>query len=141
MKAISLPLLMLSLLTVNVMASPSAGLTPWGEPLPRLAQMSREERQQLQLRWERLSPEEQALLRQRLREQLADVPPEQREYRRREIIEGWREQPGREREYRARDTLERRGFQTGERYDQEDERGFGRGFERRIEPREGRGRR
>jgi hypothetical protein len=142
MKAKSLLLLSLALISVNVMANSGYGVTPWGEPLPRLAQMSAEERRMLQLRWERMSPEEQARLRQQLREQLLDLPPEQRELRRREIIEGWREQPSREREYRTRETLERRGFHTDDRLYQDDDtgRGFGRGFERRNEPRDRGGR-
>lgn len=143
MKAKSLLLLSLTLASVNAMANSGYGVAPWGDPLPRMAQMSAEERRALQLRWERMPPEEQALLRQQFREQLLDLPPEQREFRRREIIEGWREQPTREREYRTRDTQERRGFQTDERYYQDDDtgRGFGRGFERRNEPRERPGRR
>lgn len=133
-------LLLPALISVSGMARAGDNNPPLDEPLLRLAQMSRQERQQLQLRWERLSPEEQALLRQRMREQLSDLPPEQREFRRREIIEGWRELPSREREYRARDTLERRGFQLDERYE-DDEGGFGRGFERRQEKSRGVGRR
>jgi len=135
MKAKSLLLLSLILASVNVMAD-------WGEPLPRIAQMSAEERRLLQLKWERMTAEEQARLRQQLREQLLDLPPEQREFRRREIIEGWREQPSREREYRTRETLERRGFHTDDRLYQDDDigRGFGRGFERRHEPRDRGGR-
>lgn len=143
MKAKSLLLLSLTLVSVDVMANTGYGVAPWGDPLPRMAQMSAEERRLLQLRWERMPPEEQALLRQQFREQLLDLPPEQREFRRREIIEGWREQPSREREYRTRDTQERRGFQTDERHYQDDDagRGFGRGFERRNEIRERPGRR
>jgi len=177
MKAKPLLLLSLTLVSVNVMANPGYGVTPWGDPLPRIAQMNAEERRLLQLRWDRMTPEEQALLRQQfreqllelppeqrrllqlrwdrmtpeeqallrqqLREQLLELPPEQREFRRREIIEGWREQPTREREYRTRDTQERRGFQTDERHDRDDDagRGFGRGFERRNEVRDRPGRR
>lgn len=143
MKAKSLLLLSLTLVSVNARADAGYGLTPWGDPLPRVAQMSAEERRLLQLRWERMPPEEQALLRQQLREQMLELPPEQREFRRREIIEGWREPLTREREYRTRDTQERRGFQTDERPYQDDDtgRGFGRGFERRNEPRERPGRR
>lgn len=143
MKAKSLLLLSLTLVSVDVMANAGYGVTPWGDPLPRMAQLSAEERRLLQLRWDRMPPEEQALLRQQFREQLQDLPPEQREFRRREIIESWREQPSREREYRTRDTQERRGFQTDERNYQDDDtgRGFGRGFERRNEPRERPGRR
>jgi len=143
MKAKPLLLLSLTLVSVNVMANPGYGVTPWGDPLPRIAQMSAEERRVQQLRWDRMTPEEQALLRQQLREQLLELPPEQREFRRREIIEGWREQPTREREYRTRDTQERRSFQTDERHDRDDDawRGFGRGFERRNEVRDRPGRR
>lgn len=143
MKAKTLLLLSLTLVSVDVMANTGYGVTPWGDPPVRMAQMSAEERRLLQLRWERMTPEEQALLRQQLREQLLDLPPEQREFRRREIFEGWREQPSREREYRMRDTHERRGFQTEDRHYQDDDsgRGFGRGFERRNEPRERPGRR
>jgi hypothetical protein len=143
MKAKSLLLLSLTLVSANVMANTGYAVTPWGEPLPRMAQMSAEERRVLQMRWDHMTPEEQALLRQRFREQLLDLPPEQREFRRREIIEGWREQPSREREYRTRDTQERRGFATDDRYDRDDDggRGFGRGFERRNEPRDRPGRR
>ncbi len=103
----------LAIVSVEALANTGYAVTPWGDPLPRIAHMSAEERRQLQLRWERMPPEEQALLRQRLREQLLELPPEQREARRREIIEGWREQPSREREYRTRDALERRGFGRG----------------------------
>ena len=143
MKAKSLLLLSLTVVSVNVMANSGYGVTPWGDSMARMAQMSAEERRLLQLRWDRMSPEEQALLRQQFREQLLELPPEQREFRRREIIEGWREQPSREREYRTRDAQERRGFQTDERHYQDDDagRGFGRGFERRNEPRERPGRR
>ena len=143
MKAKPLLLLSLTLVSVNVMANPGYSVTPWGDSLPRIAQMSAEERRLLQLRWDRMTPEEQALLRQQFREQLLELPPEQRAFRRREIIEGWREQPTREREYRTRDTQERRGFQTDERHDRDDDagRGFGRGFERRNEVRDRPGRR
>jgi hypothetical protein len=143
MKAKTLLILMLGLASIQASANTGYGVAPWGEPLPRIAQMSAEERRLLQLRWERMSPEEQAQLRRQLREQMLDLPPEQRELRRREIIEGWREQPTREREYRTRETLERRGFQTEDRAYPEDDggRGFGRGFERRNEPGERPGRR
>ncbi|MGQ9686779.1 MAG: hypothetical protein ACUVT2_10810 [Thiobacillaceae bacterium] len=143
MKAKTILSLSLTLLSVDVMAHTDYGVTPWGEALPQLAQMSAEERRLQQLRWERMTPEEQALLRQQLRERLMDLPPEQREFRRREIIEGWREQPTREREYRTRDTEMRRGFQTDDRHYQDDDagRGFGLGFERRNAPRERPGRR
>lgn len=143
MKAKTLLLLSLTLASVDVMANTGYGVTIWGETLPHLAQMSAEERRLQQLRWERMTPEEQALLRQQLREQLMDLPPEQRELRRREIFEGWRKQPTREREYRTRDTEVRRGFQTDDRHYQDDDsgRGFGRGFEHRNAPRERPGRR
>lgn len=142
MNAKTLLLLPLTLVSVDVMANTGYAVTAWGDPLPRMAQLSTDERRLQQLRWERMSAEEQARLRQQLREQLLELPPEQREFRRREIIEGWREQPTREREYRTRDTLERRGFQSDDRHYQDDDtgRGFGLGFERRNEPRDKPGR-
>lgn len=134
-------LTLLALAAEAVLAS--AGQPAWAEAGWRLAQLTAEERRALQQRWERLSPEEQALLRQEFRERLLELPPEQREFRRREILENWREQPSRERWERAREGESRRGPQMDERdwRGEDDARGFGRGFERRHEPRERPGRR
>lgn len=144
MKAKSILSVSLALLALaSGPVSASGGQPGWAEPVLRLAQLSAEERRQLQQRWERLSPEEQALLRQEFRERLQELPPEQREFRRREILENWREQPGRERWERGRDWQERRGPPMDERdwRGEDDMRGFGRGFERRQEPRDRPGRR
>ncbi len=138
---LSVSLALLALATEPVSAS--GGQPGWAEPALRLAQLSAEERRQLRERWERLTPEEQALLRQEFRERLQELPPEQREFRRREILENWREQPGRERWERGREGEVRRGPQMDERdwRGEDDMRGFGRGFERRQEPRDRPGRR
>ncbi|MFN3594873.1 MAG: hypothetical protein ACK4TK_09345 [Thiobacillaceae bacterium] len=138
---LSVSLALLALAATPALAS--TGEPTWAEPALRLAQLSAEERRELMLRWERLPPEEQALLRQEFRERLQALPPEQRAFRRREILENWREQPGRERWERGRDWQERRGPLMDERdwRGEDDMRGFGRGFERRQELRERPGRR
>lgn len=138
MKAKSFLSVLLTLLALAMGPGLANGGHGWAEPVWRFAQLSAEERRQLMQRWERLSPEEQALLRQELRERLQQLPPEQRELRRREILENWREQPGRDRWERGRDGQERRGLQVEERdwRGEGDLQGFGRGFERRQEPRE-----
>lgn len=138
MKAKSILSVSLGLLALASGPLAASGRQPgWTEPTLRLAQLSAEERRQLQSRWDRLTPEEQVQLRQAFRERLQALPPEQREFRRREILENWREQPGRERWERARDWEERRGPQMDGRdwREEDDMRGFGRGFERRQEPR------
>lgn len=144
MKAKSILSVSLTLLAVATGPVLASGSQPgWAVSALHFAQLSAEERRQLLQRWERLSPEEQALLRQAFRERLRELPPEQRELRRREILENWREQPGRERWERGRDGDERRGPLMEERdgRGEDDTPGFGRGFERRQGPREWPGRR
>ncbi len=133
------PLVMLALVALSAQALADTDVPMRLEPKPRLAQMGPEERRQWW--WERLPPEEQARVRQQLREELLELPPEQRELRRREILEGWREP--RERGPRMREMQERRGYPMEERPYPEPNagRGFGFGYERRQERDERPGRR
>ncbi|HRH80589.1 MAG TPA: DUF3106 domain-containing protein [Thiobacillaceae bacterium] len=91
---------------------------PWergGELI--VAQMSPAERSAMRERWERMPPDERAVLREQFQERIRTLPPEERELQRRELIERWRSLPPGERELRRREML--------------DEHGYGRGFETR----------
>jgi len=103
---------------------------PWqrgGELM--VAQMSPDERRAMRERWERMPPDERAVLRGQFQARLRTVPPEERELRRRELMERWRSLPPGERELRRREMQDGHGYGRGfETRDLEEERpdwGFG----------------